>query len=800
MIFYRRLHDMRKYCLAVLWLFAVMGMAEINAEDKKTDKMCWAHLVCWGSSFQSGYDRAFAPDNVHQLIPYSDRSLLGKYVQEANAIWTCSRKQIESALQWGIDGFCVDIIGDPKIYKGVMSRFYRDAQGTDFKIALCIDQLSYPLDHTVKYLGDFILAYKDHPNTCLIDGKMVIFIYNLGRMNTEKFKELRQKLAERGADAYFLIQPMRETAMWDNPNRMSAFSGVSDGFYDFGCNGFSPKQMKTRLANGRKYLKKGGLLCAGIAQGYIGQFTAFYRPYLNTGSLRHSWEAAIANNADWVCLTTWNDYIENTQFEPSVNNRSNLLRINREYLYKWRKQASPPRPAQAMLNYMEEAVAGNDVTIELLNFSYTGQESEAVIRILELNGKVFREFKSDLKRNDLTAETFRMTPAELGRRTCLRVQFSVAPKGGKHQFREFMPIIRRPDWLSTVRTFRGSYDDHAGMSANLSIQKSQAKIRLNTWIWAGKVELLRNNWPIWETEISHNGKPFVDLTVPLDRDVFPEDYYIVRFSDSSDRVGFSNPARKQNFTPGETVKSPVIVTNCDFDESWPLWTQRPRKLTTDIQKMDFLPQNIYQVRFNMDKDVPEKLVFSDSLWKIGALAGKGATRYWVNDKNCKPQSVKNTGPDGKERIVWRFDGGDNITLASRAFPHGPMTIEMWVRPAGGKGILFSTAGTSLTLDDKMAVTFVRSPEGNTKSIVTSGKTLPVGQWTHIAAVFSGNAIELFFNGVSVGKRPANPVTFGVNAIPVIGNAQQRTSGGFKGDMAGFALYGGTPQNGKFQLK
>ena len=104
------------------------------------------------------------------------------------------------------------------------------------------------------------------------------------------------------------------------------------------------------------------------------------------------------------------------------------------------------------------------------------------------------------------------------------------------------------------------------------------------------------------------------------------------------------------------------------------------------------------------------------------------------------------------------------------------------------------------MDDKMTVKFTRNPEGKSPSALLASQALQAGKWTHIAAVYSGNSLELFFDGKSVGKVPAKPIVYGVNAIPVIGNIQQRTSGGFKGDMAGFALYGGTPQNGKFLLK
>ena len=195
----------------------------------------------------------------------------------------------------------------------------------------------------------------------------------------------------------------------------------------------------------------------------------------------------------------------------------------------------------------------------------------------------------------------------------------------------------------------------------------------------------------------------------------------------------------------------------------------------------------------------QKCFFSDSHWNIAAIAGKNPNVYWGNNIKYAPKAVTVPGPDGKERAVWHFDGDDNVTWTSRAFPHGPMTIETWVRPESGNGVLFSVSGTNLFLTTDFKVRFTRNPEGSAKSELYSNAALSAGKWTHIAAVYSGNSIELFFDGKSVGKVPAKTITFGVNAIPVIGNIQQRTSGGFKGDMAGFAVYGGIPQ-GKFLLK
>ena len=60
----------------------------------------------------------------------------------------------------------------------------------------------------------------------------------------------------------------------------------------------------------------------------------------NTENLRATWTGA-ANGADWVQMTTWNDYSEGTQFAPSQRNNSTYLDLSSYYLVKFKTGAFP---------------------------------------------------------------------------------------------------------------------------------------------------------------------------------------------------------------------------------------------------------------------------------------------------------------------------------------------------------------------------------------------------------------------------------------------------------------------------
>jgi len=43
------------------------------------------------------------------------------------------------------------------------------------------------------------------------------------------------------------------------------------------------------------------------------------------------WRAAVTTAADWVIITTWNEFWENTEIEPSVRYWTRFLDLTREW-------------------------------------------------------------------------------------------------------------------------------------------------------------------------------------------------------------------------------------------------------------------------------------------------------------------------------------------------------------------------------------------------------------------------------------------------------------------------------------
>ena len=791
---------------SVVSILTLCLFATTTSAAAEPAQMCWAHYVAWGFDQVNGYDRA-ALDPLWSLQKFNDRSLLGRHAQTDEGVGEATKLQVRTALQYGIDGFCVDLIMQAErsetFYADAMTRFYRAAEGTSFKVAPCIDSTAPSPDALIRAFAAYLERWGHHPNTCLVEGKPVIFIYNSQPRSLAEWRQIIDALKTKGLAAYWLVQPMGEGTLWSNPQALADNLAVFDGLYDFGINGFSSAQMLERLTNGQQALNQhrpGGLLVAGITQGYLGNGNSFYRPYLNTGTLRDTWSAALAAKARWVCLTTWNDTIEHTHFEPSAVNRDTLLRINRDYVARWRKEPVPPRPPQVFVSYHEEASLGDDWTLEVLSLSYGTEPAAVRVRLLDEAGQVrFEPAPVALPADRLQAETLRVPQIGLEGTHLFRVQVQLSTASMTNDWRDLYPVTVRLGHLESLRTIHIPLDSLAA-EPELTLRNESAgrfaQVRFNRWNLAGRVELLRNGWPVAETEVSHKGAPSVTFRLPVPAtNATPSDLFVARYSTLSGDVAWSIPVRAPttlSSSPAATNLCPVIVTGSDFDEGW--WggklsrLDKPRVLPASVSV-----DEVYALTYPMTNGVGSELQ-SVSGWQTPLLLGR--RHKWMQKKEAWSPSWSQA--EGKHRFALRFDGADDCAiLPSRSMPYGPFTLELNVFPEQtGVGMtLFSdTCGVSLKILADGCLRLARRKEA-----VTGHTALAANRWAHLAAVYDGGQLRLYADGVLDAEGPAEAQPTRINSLPVVGN-NDTFNEGFRGLLGGFHLQAGALTPDRFVLR
>lgn len=770
--------------LAVLILVgaALVGRAA-PGNPAMPEKMCWAHFCGWGFNVRTVYDE---PERFHRLY---DRTLLGQEVGTDLGVSSSRREQIVEAMRYGIDGFCVDV---PRLDGyGSLSSLYKGAEGLPFKIALCVDGWRGSLDEVVEALAKFLTDWGRHPNNYFIDDRPVIFIYQHGR-TVEECRTILDRLAERDLLAYWLVQPGRETGLWEDGEALRAQLGVFDGLYDFGINGFTQQQMKTRLENGKKALDEAGnsgLLCAGISQGYIGPHNGFYRPFFGTGTLRDNWAAALATGANWVCLCTWNDYNETTQFEPAVWSRDVMLKLNREYVRQWRAEPSPNRPPQVFVSYKEEVTLGDDWQLEVASLSYTTPEAACRVRLLDLSGQVVQEFAPvPLPKDRIQAQNLRLDIPGLGGPRELRVQAVVVAGTAEPVWFDLYPLVIRPGGMRAWRTVRFDLGDllpAAELAAKAVPEGTKLTATFRSWSWWGRAELLRNGEEIASQDIAKFGPVMTSISFvvkPEDRRR-ARDLFVVRLTRHDRRFTYTPPVALGEYA-GASVSLPVLERGTDFDEGWgaPNWRSPWRLAEPVIRDASVSVGEIWRVVLPMDQDSGDKCADIGG-WQVQALRGVSSP-YGKIDSDLQPAWTTEA-----DRTFLRFDGeNDNVTFPFRTLPPGALTAEFIVRPAKlAAGTLFSdqNGGLDVRFDETGKLVVQRRDT----RLVTETVLSPAA-WCHLAVVYDYRQLTVCVNGKQVAQCEAPALFRGINSRPVVGALSREgrpLADHFAGDLAGFAL-------------
>ena len=798
----------RNFTIAFIILTMTYALWASPTQDG-AKKLCWCHVVRWGF-FQKTYDSAGAVQDLANVA--TDRTLLGNLTQERAAFWANPKIMIRTAMQYGIDGFCVDMV-DPKSYIG-LGDFLQAAEGTDFKIALAMDNQPHRnADYCIQHIGNYLRKYYNHPNHAHIDGKPVIFVYSCG-MPLEEWSKVVSGLKEQGLEAYFLHRATFEWMMADNFADQEAVLKVSNGLYDFGCNGFTQDQMSRRIANMVISVEKANsdaLLVAGVAPGYLGREVGNYRPYMNSQSLAWNWQAVFDNpRVNWVCVSTWNDYTETTHIEPSVVNRDSLARLNHEYIRLWKGEKAPSRPAQAILSYHEEVTCGHDLTFEVASFPYDLGDYRVTLRICNERGNVpLKEFKDiRLPKDSIGLQTFRLTHDEMQDAMMLRVFASLQNDNddqtgcmSQDELQEFYPVVRRVEHVESQRTIRIPFDELSVLKIALSEESDKLAARFSAWEFGGKVELLRNGYPVCEEELQHTGSP----VKRLDFD-FPEygrssqDVYVVRFTDVSGNIKYSNPVMKRRGDTTTVIEQPVIVTGTDFEEDWPLWNGgRP---AARMGKMNVTEDSIYKLCYEMTEG-DGKIARSSTEWKLPLALGTPGRGFVVRGADqILPVWIEAEGPKGEMRKCLKFFGTSVATLPVRSMPIGVFTIEAYVKPEKFDKPVF-------LFGEQKPFSVMLLPDGTLELAYATEyrnaklqSTIPVDfdAWSHVAIVCAGDKEQIFINGRLAGEQQIIVQTMPINSLPSLGNQARTRAEGFRGLVAGYAIAGTVLTPATFQLE
>ena len=183
--------------------------------------------------------------------------------------------------------------------------------------------------------------------------------------------------------------------------------------------------------------------------------------------------------------------------------------------------------------------------------------------------------------------------------------------------------------------------------------------------------------------------------------------------------------------------------------------------------------------------VPMNGAAGGTVFQDHSLVGRAITRY--GNTQTVTDQYRHYGASGY------FDGsGDYLQVADSpdfVFGAGDFTIEAWIRPQVGPGVIQGIVCQRYASGTRHAFSFwVHATDtnlafecNNNSYLFYNGGKLTYNVWQHVAVCRAGSTIRMFLNGVKIGEQAIDVTLADYAQVVQIGRASSSLSNGyFKG--------------------
>ena len=267
----------------------------------------------------------------------TDTPLLGHALDDPDVL----AAHIRQAQEAGIDGFLVSWLNDPDLNRR-LSTLLDAADATGFNIAIYLETAPDPTDRTLRpaqvreWIAYALRVFGDHPAYMRLDDRPLIFVYSSDAAPLSIWQDMFDALSARGlTGSYF--------AMSYDPANLDVFDGLHQyavlGDPDLAAT-YRSVARSVRYSSLLSDSPRLGIWAATVHPGFdncpYSPASSYVVDREDGEYYRRTFLAAIASDPDWIIITSWNEFGENTHIAPSVRYGDTYRGITRELAQLWR--------------------------------------------------------------------------------------------------------------------------------------------------------------------------------------------------------------------------------------------------------------------------------------------------------------------------------------------------------------------------------------------------------------------------------------------------------------------------------
>ncbi|MER7461498.1 endo-1,3-alpha-glucanase family glycosylhydrolase [Streptomyces sp. NPDC097981] len=306
-------------------------------------------------------------------------------------------QEVRTARAAGLDGFTLDLLsltGQNRDRAGLLMEAAHTVDPA-FKIMLMPDMTSLDTDDP-GVLADTLAALGKAPAAHRLgDGRLVVSPFKAEAKDVAWWTQVIDLLKTRHG-----IRTAFVPTFLDFDANGARFAPISHGFSAWGSRSYVGQESATRDV--RRAHDMGGIWMQPVSVQDARPNQGIYDEAGNTATLRSTWTHAIDDGADWVQLTTWNDYSEGSQFAPSLHNGYAYLDLSSYYLTKFKTGSWPeivrdtlyvsartqfaaaaPTGDQSLVMSLRKGSATSRDTVEVLSFLTAAASVRTVVGTAE---------------------------------------------------------------------------------------------------------------------------------------------------------------------------------------------------------------------------------------------------------------------------------------------------------------------------------------------------------------------------------------------------------------------------------